>query len=131
MLGRPEFNGDCLGCMRCVAICPGLAITLVDKSYDKTKKTARITIPWEMPEKTVKIGQKIVTTGIEGKTIGKGIVIAIKKAKWQNKRQLLSLEAPYGDVDKITGIQIKKRHGVAHCKFNVLLPRRQIKRSAG
>ncbi|GAI88544.1 unnamed protein product, partial [marine sediment metagenome] len=108
MMGRPLFDGECLGCARCVAICPGLAITLVDKTYDKTKKTARITIPLEMPEGTIKTGQKITTTGIEGENIGKGTIIAIKKAKWQNKRQLLSLEVPFKDADKIAGIQIIK-----------------------
>jgi len=108
MMGQPKFDGDCLGCCRCVALCPGLAITLVDKKYDKTKKTARVVLPWEMPDDTIKIGQKIISTGIEGKEIGIGKIIAIKKAEWQNKRRLVSIEVPYKDTDKIVGIKIKK-----------------------
>ena len=108
MMGRPRFEGDCLGCGRCVAICPGLAITLVDKSYDKSKKTARIGIPWEMPKGTIKVGQTVTTTDIEGNVIGKGKVIAIKASEWQNRREIVSLEIPFADADKIVGIQIKK-----------------------
>ncbi|MCK4348583.1 MAG: FAD-dependent oxidoreductase [Thermoplasmatales archaeon] len=111
MMGRPQFEGDCLGCARCVALCPGLAITLVDKKYDKSKKTARIIIPWEMPEGTIKIGQKVTTTGMNGEIIGKGKVIAIKEAKWQNKRQLVSLELPYKNADKVVSVRIREPLG--------------------
>ena len=111
MMGRPQFDGDCLGCARCVALCPGLAITLVDKGYDKTKKTARVIVPWEMPEGTIKIGQNITTTGIEGELIGNGKVIAIKESEWQNRRQLVSLETPYKDAEKVVGIRIREPLG--------------------
>ncbi len=108
MMGRPQFEGNCLGCTRCVSICPGLAITLVDKKYDKTKKTARVVIPWEMPEGTIKTGQSVVTTGMEGEVIGHGKVIGMKKSKWQNKRTLVSLEVPFKEANLVAGIQIKK-----------------------
>jgi sarcosine oxidase subunit alpha len=111
MVGKPQFDGDCLGCNRCVALCPGLAITLVDRKYDKTKKTARVVIPWELPEGTIKIGQKVTTTGLEGGLIGKGKIIAIKEAEWQNKRLLVSIEVPYKDADKIAGIRIREPLG--------------------
>jgi len=108
MMGRPQFDGDCLGCTRCVSICPGLAITIVDKRYDKSKKTARVVIPWEMPEGTIRIGQNVETTGMEGDKIGKAKVIAIKQSKWQNKRSLVSLEVPFKDADKVASITIRK-----------------------
>jgi len=108
IMGRPQFDGNCLGCTRCVSICPGLAITLVDKRYDKTKKTARVVIPWEMPKGTIKNGETVKTTDIQGNLIGKGKVIAMKKSKWQNKRELVSLEVPYKQADKIAGIRIKE-----------------------
>jgi len=107
MMGRPQFDGDCLGCTRCVSICPGLAITLVDKKYDKSKKTARVVIPWEMPQGAIKTGQKVITTGMEGEVIGHGKLIGMKKSKWQNKRTLVSLEVPFKEVDYVAGIQIK------------------------
>jgi NADPH-dependent 2,4-dienoyl-CoA reductase/sulfur reductase-like enzyme/Fe-S-cluster-containing hydrogenase component 2 len=108
MMGRPQFQDNCLGCTRCVAICPGLAITIVDKKYDKTKKTARVVMPWEMPKGIIKIGQNVTTAGMDGEVIGKGKVIGKKKSKWQNKRTLVSLEVPYKEADFVAGIQIKK-----------------------
>ena len=108
MMGRPRFEGNCLGCTRCVSICPGLAITLVDKRYDKTKKTARVVIPWEMPKGTISNGEIVKTTDMEGNIVGKGKVIGLKKSKWQNKRELASIEVPYKDADLVAGIRIKE-----------------------
>lgn len=107
MMGIPKFEGECLGCTRCVSICPGLAITLVDKRYDSSKKTARVVIPWEMPEGLIKIGDKVKTSGMEGEKIGIGKIIAIKQSKWQNKRSLVSLEVPFKDADNVASIIIK------------------------
>jgi ferredoxin len=106
--GTPIFEGDCLGCGRCVSLCPGLAITLVDKRYDDSKKSARIMIPWEMPKDSIKINQMVSTTDIAGNIIGEGEIIGIKTSEWQNKRQLVSVEIPYKDSDKIVNIRIKK-----------------------
>jgi len=108
IMGRPQFNGNCLGCARCVSICPGLAITLVDKRYDDTKKTARVVVPWELPEETIKIGEKVTTTGMKGELIGTGKIIAMKKSKWQNRRTLVSLEVPFKEADLVAGIWIKE-----------------------
>jgi len=108
IMGRPQFEGNCLGCTRCVSICPGLAITLVDKRYDDTKKTARVVIPWEMPEGTIRTGEEVTTTGMEGEAIGKAKVIGKKKSKWQNKRVLVSIEVPFKDANNVAGIRIKE-----------------------
>ena len=106
MMGTPAFEGDCLGCLRCVAICPGLAITLVDKTYDEQKKTARVIIPWEMPHGSLTMGKHVRTVDQEGNPIGTGTVIAMKESNWQNKRVLVSLEVPYEEADTIAGIQL-------------------------
>jgi len=107
MMGTPMFEGKCLGCLRCVSICPGLAITFVDKGYDPTKHTARVVIPWEMPQGTIHLGQTVPTTGMEGERIGTGKIIAIKQSEWQNKRSLVSLEVPFNEADQVAGIQIR------------------------
>ena len=108
LMGIPKFNGKCVGCCKCVIICPGLAITIVDKRSDKTKKTAKVILPWEMPKGTIKTLEKVVTTGLEGEIIGSGKVIDIKEAKWQNKRALVTIEVPFKEADLVAGIQIRK-----------------------
>ena len=110
MMGTPVFDGDCLGCLRCVSICPGLAISFVDKGYDPTKQTARVVLPWEMPKGTIRPGRHVTTTGMEGEPVGKGKVLAIKQSEWQNKRSLLSLEVPSKDADLVAGVQIRNPH---------------------
>jgi ferredoxin len=104
MTGIPQLNSDCIGCTRCVAICPGLAITLVDRSYDPSGRKALVTLPWELPEGTVRPSQSVRTVGFEGEGIGEGKVIAIRNSGWQNRRELLLLEVPAGEADKVAGI---------------------------
>ncbi len=106
LTGVPQFTDECIGCTRCVVICPGLAITLVDRGYDSEGKLALITLPWEMPQGTVKPGQIVKTTGFEGDHIGQGKVIAIKDSEWQNRRQLMLLEVPMEDAEAVAGIHI-------------------------
>jgi NADPH-dependent 2,4-dienoyl-CoA reductase/sulfur reductase-like enzyme/NAD-dependent dihydropyrimidine dehydrogenase PreA subunit len=108
MMGIPKFEGECFGCARCVSICPGLAITIVDKRYDKTKKTARVIIPWEMPNGTITIGQTVKTTGMEGELVGTGKVSGMRKSKWQKKLILVSLIVSFKEADLVAGIQIKE-----------------------
>ncbi|HYA10859.1 MAG TPA: FAD-dependent oxidoreductase, partial [Thermoplasmata archaeon] len=36
IVGRPKLVGECVGCLKCLAVCPGLAITLVDRRLDPT-----------------------------------------------------------------------------------------------
>ncbi len=106
MTGTPQLWSDCIGCTRCVAICPGLAITLVDRSYDPTGKLALVTIPWELPEGIIKPAQTVNTVGFEGEEIGKGKVVAIRSTGWQNRRELLLLEVPADQADKVAGIRL-------------------------
>jgi thioredoxin reductase/NAD-dependent dihydropyrimidine dehydrogenase PreA subunit len=104
MTGIPQLWSDCIGCTRCVAICPGLAIVLVDRSYDPSGKKALVTLPWELPEGTVSPSQSVRTVGFEGEAVGEGKVIAIRSSGWQNRRELLLVEVPAGEADKVAGI---------------------------
>ena len=58
---------QCTGCMNCVAICPGLAITLVD--YRKNANFPTVTLPYEMRKDKVEKGKKIIITDIDGNVI--------------------------------------------------------------
>jgi len=108
MTGLPGFSGKCLGCGRCVAICPGLSITLVDEGYDPEKKKALAVLPWEMPDGTVNIGDSVITVGFEGEIIGQGRIVALREAEWQDQRRLLSVEVPFEQAQLVAGIQIRR-----------------------
>jgi sarcosine oxidase, subunit alpha len=107
LLGRPRLVGDCVGCLKCLAICPGLAISLVDKRHDPSEKSARVTIPWEMPEDLVHVGQEVPTTGTEGEPIGTGKVIRILSGRSLNRRRLMVLEVPFAEANLVAGVRIR------------------------
>jgi sarcosine oxidase subunit alpha len=106
MSSVPLFENECVGCTRCVIICPGLAITLVDRAYDPSGGKALVTLPWEMPTGIIKPSQPVNTVGHEGESVGKGKVIAIRDVPWQNRRQLLLVEVPANEADLVAGIRI-------------------------
>lgn len=70
ILGLPYVvdYDKCQGCLSCVAICPGLALTLVD--YRKDPEKPRVTLPYEIWRDTVKKGQMIGVTDQDGAIIG-------------------------------------------------------------
>ncbi len=39
LLGRPRLVGDCVGCLKCLAVCPGLAISLVDRRVRRHRRS--------------------------------------------------------------------------------------------
>ena len=108
ILGRPMFTGQCVGCLRCVAICPGLAISMVDRRTDPTGRTAKVTVPWEMPEGALRAGATVVTTGREGELVGSAKLIRILSGKALNRRRLAVLEVPAAEADLVAGIRLRE-----------------------
>ncbi|KYK30221.1 MAG: sulfurtransferase [Candidatus Proteinoplasmatales archaeon SG8-5] len=106
MSSVPLFGDECVGCTRCVVICPGLAITLVDRAYDPSGERALVTLPWEMPAGSVKPSKVVITVGYEGETVGQGKVVAVRNVPWQNRRRLLLVDVPAGEADLVAGIRI-------------------------
>jgi sarcosine oxidase, subunit alpha len=108
ILGRPKLIGDCSGCLLCVAVCPGLAISMVDRRYDRSGERAKVTIPWEMPEGSVRPGQTVLTTGAEGEPVGSAKVLRILSGKALNRRRLMVLEVPIAEADRVAGVRVQE-----------------------
>ncbi|MBN1102496.1 MAG: FAD-dependent oxidoreductase [Deltaproteobacteria bacterium] len=58
----------CKGCMSCLYICPGLAVTLVD--YRKDGERPLVTLPYEIWREKVEEGEKVPVTDEEGAVLG-------------------------------------------------------------
>ncbi|MEW6666021.1 MAG: FAD-dependent oxidoreductase [Thermodesulfobacteriota bacterium] len=58
----------CKGCMSCVYVCPGLAVSLVD--YRKDPEHPLVTLPYEIWREKVEVGQKVPVTDEEGAILG-------------------------------------------------------------
>ncbi len=82
IMNTPQFTGDCIGCFKCLLICPGLAITIVD--YRKDKANPTVAIPFEIGRGLVKKGDKVRLTGWEGKDLGEAEVADVKDFKAEN-----------------------------------------------
>jgi NADPH-dependent 2,4-dienoyl-CoA reductase/sulfur reductase-like enzyme/Pyruvate/2-oxoacid:ferredoxin oxidoreductase delta subunit/bacterioferritin-associated ferredoxin len=107
MTGVPRFDGDaCLGCAECVIACPGLAITLVDEGYDPGKKSALVTLPFELSKAHIRAGDRVVTVTMEGETAGAGKVIAFRDSPRQDQRSLVLLEVPFEQRLDVAGIRL-------------------------
>ncbi|MGA1848659.1 MAG: FAD-dependent oxidoreductase [Thermoplasmatota archaeon] len=59
----------CVGCLSCVGICPGLAITVVD--YRKDSENPTVTLPYEVWREKVEKGLMITVTDKEGAILGR------------------------------------------------------------
>ena len=67
-LPHVEALEQCKGCLNCVAICPGLAVSVVDHRKDSQFPT--VTLPYEMTRETVEKGKMITITDVDGNVIG-------------------------------------------------------------
>ncbi len=85
----PEVDFEkCNGCGLCIAHCPGLAIFLVDKTYEGEK--ALVGLPYEflpLPE----AGEKVVLLGRVGEECGEGEVVKVRNAKVQDRTPVVFL----------------------------------------
>jgi sarcosine oxidase subunit alpha len=98
----------CKGCMSCVAVCPGLAVTLVD--FGKNSDTPTVTLPYEIWRETVETGQEIEITDDDGNALGNypvKKVIAFKKKFPGTLLVQVEIEAQH--AGKAIGIRVQRQ----------------------
>ncbi|MCD4706901.1 MAG: FAD-dependent oxidoreductase [Candidatus Sabulitectum sp.] len=105
VMGLPEYTDGCIGCRKCVAVCPGLAITLVD--YRKNSKLPTVTIPWELGDWVLEKGQIVTVTEWEGLSLGSGTVVSLKNAPGYPSTMLLDIEVPENIANRVAGVRIQ------------------------
>ena len=89
----PYFKGeeDCIGCGKCVAVCPGLAVVLID--FRKDKEHPLVTFPFELTEEKLEKGQEVIVVGNE-KELGAYEIHRSRILKEYPKTQLITIELP-------------------------------------
>lgn len=105
VMGLPKYTDGCIGCRKCVAICPGLAITLVD--YRKNSELPTVTIPWELGEWVLEKDQTVAVTEWEGEPIGFGTVVSLKEAPGYPSTMLLDIAVPENIANRVAGVRIQ------------------------
>ncbi|MHA1211136.1 MAG: (2Fe-2S)-binding protein, partial [Candidatus Heimdallarchaeota archaeon] len=107
IMSLPYFTEEqeCTGCGKCVSVCPGLAITLVD--YRKDPDFAHVTIPVELGEKEIQKGD-IVHVMSNVCEIGDYSVERVRILKDYPKTELVTVKLPKEVAKDATGIQVQK-----------------------
>lgn len=108
--GRPRFIGDeigevCNGCTKCVTICPGLAITLVD--YRKDDAYPTVSLAHEFLKDDIRAGDVVTVLDTTGTPLGQAEVFKVASGKKMDRTLLVRIKAPKAFAPRIAGIQVQ------------------------
>ena len=112
-------NKGCSGCNRCVVICPGLAVSVVDKRKAPDGK-AFVYLPFELIP-NFKVGDTLEALDNDGNFVVDAEVKEIINRKWQDRRLLIKLLVDERKTDLIAGFKYQKN-------LNELLPAKGVQR---
>jgi sarcosine oxidase, subunit alpha len=101
-----QLGKECIGCEKCVTVCPGLAITLVDtrSSYGQ----ALVTIPYEFEKGSIHQGNRVQVTDTLGNILGEVEVARVRSGKTTDRTVLVKVKAPRAIADRIAGIRVQE-----------------------
>ncbi|MDY6873142.1 MAG: (2Fe-2S)-binding protein, partial [Chloroflexota bacterium] len=104
----PEFceleGKNCIACERCVAICPGLAITLVDFRKDPVLPT--VSLPLEFSPDAVMVGDVVPVTDVDGLLLGRFPVTRVRTLRQFPRTLIVRVQVPARIATKVAGMQI-------------------------
>ena len=92
----------CVGCCKCVAACPGLAIFVVDKSYSPT--TATVAFPYEY-KPTPTVGEVRHAVNRKGKYVCQGKVIKVLNPSANDHTPVVVIEIPKEYADEVRSVE--------------------------
>jgi len=105
--GLPEYVGEgCTGCTQCIAVCPGLAITLVD--YRKNPECPTVMVPYEFPPETIHEGDVVTVLDTEGAALGNVEVVKVRAPKFADRALLVQVRAGRETAKYIAGIRVQE-----------------------
>ena len=109
----PDYIADkvgkgCIGCMKCVIICPGLAITLLDGRQDAAHPM--VTIPFEFGggKAGVQVGDQVIAMDVSGEILGPVPVMDVKDFPNNDRTVLLKIQASSDIAEDIAGIRLQE-----------------------
>lgn len=105
LVDPPEVDYEkCTGCGECVAICPGLAIFLVNLNYKN--REAMIMIPYELLP-TPEEGEIYEALDREGKQVGETRIITTKMKKDRTAVVVIAVKKPLAMIVRNIGRTLK------------------------
>ena len=114
IMDLPYFEGDqCTGCGSCVAVCPGLAITLV-RSIPGDKASgdrAQVVLPWEF-NADFDIGTEMDLVDQKGDFVERAPVVSKRRVSSRNT-WLLTFHVDIAHASRIAGIRVQLKEASA------------------
>ncbi|MCL1827810.1 MAG: FAD-dependent oxidoreductase, partial [Candidatus Cloacimonetes bacterium] len=104
IMNQPMYNGSCIGCAKCLNICPGLAISIVD--FRKDQQNPTVSLPYEISNIPVNIGDEVEVMDIDANKLGMFKVISIIQNK-EFKTQQIKLIMPRSIAKKAISFKIQ------------------------
>ncbi len=100
-----EFDEkNCIACERCVAVCPGLAITLVD--FRKNQEQPTVSIPLEFSEEFIQIGDVVTVTDVDGHILGNFPVTRVRTLRQFTSTLVVRVQVPAAIATQVAGIRM-------------------------
>lgn len=106
--GVPHFIGDnynCKGCGKCVAGCPGLAITLVNSRKDPQNPI--VSIPYEFSRESLEGKQTVTVIDTNGMELGNVPLVGINSIPNNDRTLIVRVQAPRSIATRIAGIRLQ------------------------
>jgi ferredoxin len=103
-----QIGKECIACEKCVTICPGLAITLIDIRKEEPE-TALVTIPYEFEKGSIRVGDHVTVLNTIGTALGSVEVVRTRIAKTTDRTVLVKVRAPREIANQIAGIEIQAK----------------------
>lgn len=127
----PTFLGDsycCEACEKCVAGCPGLAITLIN--YRENPELPVVSIPYEFTRQTIKANDRVSVLDTEGNELGQVDVLSVHAIENNDRTLVVEVNAPHEIAQQIAGINVQDEnvthpldHYVTHIEDDTIVCR--------
>ena len=127
----PTFLGNsycCEVCEKCVAGCPGLAITLVN--YRENPDLPVVSIPYEFTRQTLQANDRVSVLDTEGAELGQVDVLSVHAIENNDRTLVVEVNAPREIAQRIAGINVQDEevtqpldHYVAHIADDTIVCR--------
>jgi NADPH-dependent 2,4-dienoyl-CoA reductase/sulfur reductase-like enzyme/Fe-S-cluster-containing hydrogenase component 2/bacterioferritin-associated ferredoxin len=96
----------CTGCASCIAVCPGLSVSLVD--YREDPEHPLVTLPYEIWRERVNVGQRVPLTDIDGAILGYYPVEKVSTRKKYPGTLLVKLKVDKAVAKSVAGIWVQE-----------------------
>ncbi|HLN62562.1 MAG TPA: FAD-dependent oxidoreductase [Symbiobacteriaceae bacterium] len=96
----------CGGCEKCVANCPGLAITMVDYRRDRYFPT--VSVPYEFLKDTIRVGDMVTVLDTRGSLLADVPVTDVRALKANDRTVLVRVQVAKEIAKQVAGIRMQQ-----------------------